>query len=489
RFRRHHLDRSGIASTRSPHPRLLTRLLKQALAARGPDGQRPSAAARRVALLRMVCSQLPLADVLPSARPDGGRWQIAWVMDLLGVFAADAAIDILMHDTSGLPAALGVAMRQLFDGDERLRELTADSLARWRTDLRRIMDFRAQVMAELTDEPEVASVLYAALLLYSAYGMEDFDASQIEEMINALVDPANISEAGVRLFPDLPRVLEHAVSTRLLTSEGGSFSLLPGGLPRLLTGDTAATESAARKAVQELTDQRARLADRLMLRAVQEAIDHLETNSFMAFRSMVTSLEDYRHTLPDELGDLVTEVISQFRQFDTYHQVAIDDAKEQVTKPDRFDVAVLLVEIAQKRETRHLRIVVEEREPQSHPVVASRLLVSMAIDNLLSNARRAIMEADAAGGTVLLRVGASNGNTIIDVEDSGPGLPDEVREQILRGEPASLRPGGGRGLPDAKTLLGYYGGTVQAMPEASSLGGAYFRISLPSASTDHSPHS
>ncbi|MET7336799.1 hypothetical protein, partial [Nonomuraea sp. NPDC005650] len=31
------------------------------LAARGPDGQRPSAAARRVALLRMVCSQLPLA--------------------------------------------------------------------------------------------------------------------------------------------------------------------------------------------------------------------------------------------------------------------------------------------------------------------------------------------------------------------------------------------------------------------------------------------
>ncbi|MEV4096351.1 sensor histidine kinase [Streptosporangium saharense] len=452
------------------------------LAAPGPDGQRPQAAARRVAFLRAVCAQLTLADLLPSGRPDGSRWQIAWILDLLGVLTADAAIDILLHDTSGLPVALGVAMRHLFD-DVRQRELTADSLAGWRTDREHIARFSAEVMGELADEPDVSSVLYAALHLYHEYGIDCFDAGQAEEAVRDLVE-SNADITRVPLFPDLPRVLNEATETKLIRHQDGLLHLISGGLPRLLTSDTEATQAAARRVVQRLIDQRARLADRLMLRAVQEAIDHLQANSFMAFRSLVTSLEDYRHTLPDEVGDRVTETISQFRQFDSYHRIATDQTYEQVTKPEKFDVVVLLLELAQKRSTSQFRILVNDDNSQPSPVWANRLLVSMAVDNLLSNARRAILEDGRIEGQVRLRVRTENESTVIDVEDSGPGVAYQVREQLFRGEVASLS-GGGRGLPDARTLLGYYGGTVRLLPETSDLGGAWFRISLSSFPRAH----
>lgn len=74
------------------------------------------------------------------------------------------------------------------------------------------------------------------------------------------------------------------------------------------------------------------------------------------------------------------------------------------------------------------------------------------------------------------------GNTwIVDIDDDGPGISPEKREQVLaRGQRLdSLQPGQGIGLSMVRDILASYGAHLQI--DQSPLGGARFRLELPKA--------
>ncbi|WP_024301351.1 two-component system sensor histidine kinase RstB [Pseudogulbenkiania sp. MAI-1] len=116
-------------------------------------------------------------------------------------------------------------------------------------------------------------------------------------------------------------------------------------------------------------------------------------------------------------------------------------------------------------------------------LVADRHLLSRALDNLLSNARR------YARQVVRVRLEQEAGRFCLSVEDDGPGIPPEERERVLepfvRLDESRGRDSGGHGL-GLSIVLGIaraHHGTLSIT--TSPLGGARFVLCWPSAGTVH----
>jgi signal transduction histidine kinase len=111
------------------------------------------------------------------------------------------------------------------------------------------------------------------------------------------------------------------------------------------------------------------------------------------------------------------------------------------------------------------------------PGDAARL--AQLLDNLLSNA----IKFTPAHGRVSVRVSRSNGSVVLEVEDTGPGIPLDERgrlfERFFRARSAteSAAPGTGLGLSIAKAIAEAHGGSIGVTTEEGV--GTCFRVELP----------
>ena len=112
--------------------------------------------------------------------------------------------------------------------------------------------------------------------------------------------------------------------------------------------------------------------------------------------------------------------------------------------------------------------------------LADRARIEQVLTNLLDNA----LKYTPAGGAIALTVRARDGKAILEVSDSGEGMPPEligrVFDLFVQGERSLARqPGGlGIGLTMAKRLAELHGGTMRA--ESAGPGkGARFVLELP----------
>lgn len=100
-------------------------------------------------------------------------------------------------------------------------------------------------------------------------------------------------------------------------------------------------------------------------------------------------------------------------------------------------------------------------------------LLKQALLNLVLNAQHAMPE----GGEVLLTTRVDGGSVVLDVVDTGCGIPPEVQERIF--EPFfSTRPGGtGLGLSTTRKIVEAHGGRIELRSEPGR--GSKFTIRLP----------
>jgi two-component system, NtrC family, sensor histidine kinase GlrK len=100
------------------------------------------------------------------------------------------------------------------------------------------------------------------------------------------------------------------------------------------------------------------------------------------------------------------------------------------------------------------------------------------VDNLIGNA----VKFTPAGGSVSVLARASGDQTLIDVIDSGPGVPAEEREAIFdsffrgRARAGARVEGSGLGLAIAREFVEAHGGRISVLAEAR---GGHFRVALP----------
>ena len=109
----------------------------------------------------------------------------------------------------------------------------------------------------------------------------------------------------------------------------------------------------------------------------------------------------------------------------------------------------------------------------SPTIVSDGDRVLQIISNLLSNAFRWTPD----GGRVRLELAAANGRISVAVDDSGPGIPSNVRERIFRPFWSQDSTGTGLGLAIARELALALGGNIELESQPGK--GSRFELVLP----------
>ena len=114
-------------------------------------------------------------------------------------------------------------------------------------------------------------------------------------------------------------------------------------------------------------------------------------------------------------------------------------------------------------------------------VVGDEDRLRQVIANLVGNA---LVHTDA-GVPIAIRVAADNGSVVLEVADSGPGMPSEVAERVterfFRADPARSRHrgGSGLGLSIVDATVSAHGGSVDIDSEQGR--GTTVRLTIPAA--------
>ena len=127
-------------------------------------------------------------------------------------------------------------------------------------------------------------------------------------------------------------------------------------------------------------------------------------------------------------------------------------------------------------------VALEWRLPERPVLVAfDPILLHRVLVNLTANAAQAIRGVGGAEGKIVVEAGLEPGQLCLDVDDSGPGIPVELRGRIFDPYFTTKSDGNGLGLAIVKKIIVEHGGTIEALE--SPLGGARLRIRLPLAGT------
>jgi two-component system sensor kinase FixL len=120
-------------------------------------------------------------------------------------------------------------------------------------------------------------------------------------------------------------------------------------------------------------------------------------------------------------------------------------------------------------------------DPAVDLVLADRVQIQQVLLNLLRNAVDAMV--DASRRELTIATSALSDETIeIAVADTGPGIAEEVADQLFQPFVTTKRHGMGVGLSISRTIVDAHGGTIQAEPNPG--GGTIFRFTLRAVSKE-----
>jgi two-component system nitrogen regulation sensor histidine kinase GlnL len=120
------------------------------------------------------------------------------------------------------------------------------------------------------------------------------------------------------------------------------------------------------------------------------------------------------------------------------------------------------------------------------PVRLDQDLCEQVFTNLLMNACEAMGEQ---GGNLWVRVRAvddknRDAGVVVEIEDSGPGVAAEMKEQIFNPFVTTKKSGVGLGLAIVSKIVDAHGGSVKLLSEPGK--GACFRVMFPVAASQMS---
>ena len=126
-----------------------------------------------------------------------------------------------------------------------------------------------------------------------------------------------------------------------------------------------------------------------------------------------------------------------------------------------------------------------ERLPE---ILADEQLCEQVFVNLILNAYQAMDGDKGSGGELTIAIAPDSvegrAGVAVEIEDSGPGVPANLREQIFNPFVTSKPNGVGLGLAIVAKIVDDHHGSIRL--ESGSLRGARFRVYLPAADPQRS---
>jgi signal transduction histidine kinase len=108
-------------------------------------------------------------------------------------------------------------------------------------------------------------------------------------------------------------------------------------------------------------------------------------------------------------------------------------------------------------------------------VLADRDQLHRVLMNLGRNAAEAVAKT---GGLIAITAWQREGRTVIEMADTGPGIPEGAQTHLFEAFSGSARPGGtGLGLPIAREIMRAHGGDIELAHTGED--GTVFRLILP----------
>jgi two-component system sensor histidine kinase BaeS len=183
---------------------------------------------------------------------------------------------------------------------------------------------------------------------------------------------------------------------------------------------------------------------------------------------------------PEELGSLRDEVLRLARMVDDLQTMAAADAAVLQLTRERRDLAGIAGaaadSLALRFETAEVSL---DRELAPAPVLADERWMHQVVTNLLGNA----LKFTPAGGTVTIRTRQEGRDAVLEVADTGIGIPaDElprIFDRFWRGQAAARTSGSGIGLAIAAEVAWAHGGTLAAASQPGTE--TRLTLTLPSA--------
>jgi signal transduction histidine kinase len=208
---------------------------------------------------------------------------------------------------------------------------------------------------------------------------------------------------------------------------------------------------------------------------VAASVAHQVRNPLSALQNTVESLKERVEGGPRIAGmfDLIDECAGRIEKLtnDLLDLSRVDREEPARFRPaDGIEACVRVVSARLPAETRILTELDGDLEIEGRPGDLNHVFL-----NLIDNAARAV----GGRGTVVVRTARAGEHFVLEVADSGPGVPEQERHAIF--EPFySTRAAGegtGLGLFLVKKVVGAHGGSVSV--GRSELGGASFLIRIP----------
>jgi signal transduction histidine kinase len=282
-------------------------------------------------------------------------------------------------------------------------------------------------------------------------------------------------------------VLSRRLSDPLRRLERGAERLGRGELEHRVeidTGDEMGTVANAfnemARRLREARDQeRLALVGRMSAGIVHDIRNPL--TSIKGFADLLATTEDpgERREFSRIVSEDTDRVLSMIRELLDFSRGRPTDLRME---PVRIDDFLARVERDLRRDMEHAGVEVNvsagEGADATVEMDSSRMLRVMI--NLAANAREA-MTAD--GGTLSVEAGRSDGTVTISVQDTGPGIPDEVADALF--DPFvthGKEHGTGLGLAICQQIVAAHGGTLTLDRRAES--GSRFVIALPASQSE-----
>ncbi|MCK9871679.1 ATP-binding protein [Nocardiopsis dassonvillei] len=224
-------------------------------------------------------------------------------------------------------------------------------------------------------------------------------------------------------------------------------------------------------------------------RAMVSDVSHELRTPLSNLRGWLEAAQDGVADLDRErMGMLVGETLLLQDIVDDLQDLALADAGKLRLSPEPVDAGALVEQVVDSQRLRAagagLRLVAEAGDEVGHEaggvvVVADRTRLVQVVGNLLGNALR----HTPAPGTVTVRARSSDGEAVVEVADTGVGIPAEdlphVFDRFWRADKSRNRRTGGSGLGLAivRNLVELHGGSVSVESVVGE--GTTFTVRLP----------
>ncbi|WP_329021539.1 ATP-binding protein [Streptomyces sp. NBC_00690] len=428
---------------------------------------------RAASLVRVAAQQWPVTALTGETAKEfhrvlggdsGTRWQtLRWILDLTAT--GDAVTADVMSSCTEMDAGLLLVMLDRAgrsEGRGWWGTPNPDLHVSWQEDIALMRSLEDELLSRC---PDIAAqvAFWAALTVGTADGRADLD-----DMVAMAESSVEGRDAGAAVVNGAAALEGNGTFVR---DASGDLLLRPCGVTRALA---SIAEERLTRAAQRLPTG----ASGQSARAELDMLEGWHSNRYL----LTPSFRD--HQLLVRSGNATqAELLESTRavRADTQAAAPVGSAGTAV-------LDILLASMAAELRGHRPEVRVEARAPDRTRIDLGDDSLRVILYELLENAAEAV--GPQGGGTVQAFVTQEYPDVIVDIRDSGPGLPPEVHgreHQVFRRDWSTRGPGRGAGLFRVRHILRQLPGgeaditAVPGEPTHPTLRGAHFRLVLPAA--------